>query len=172
MIQKIYRLGDDVLRKSSEPVTQIDDSIRQLAKDMFETMYKANGVGLAAPQIGRNIRLVTIDVESNPIILINPEIKKSVGKDTAEEGCLSVPGLREKVQRANKVIAFAIDLEGNTIEITAEGLMARAIQHEIDHLEGILFIDRISKARKIQIKRELEMIQAGENIQRSDDEEE
>ncbi|MBF0408381.1 MAG: peptide deformylase [Candidatus Riflebacteria bacterium] len=164
MLQKIHRIGEELLRKESEPVKEINDSIKNLVKDMFETMHEANGVGLAAPQIGQNIRLFVIDVDNNPLVFINPRIKKMTGKETAEEGCLSVPGLRECVQRATRVTAEAFDIDGHSFEIKAEGLAARAIQHELDHLDGVLFVDRISKSRKNQIRYKLEQLEAGKDL--------
>ena len=126
MIRRILHLGEETLRKPSEPVTTVDDELRTLVKDMFETMYKGNGVGLAAPQVGVNKRLFVIDTGDRPLAFINPEIVKSSGKETCEEGCLSLPGLRENVTRAKKILGRAQDLEGTTFEIEADGLMARA----------------------------------------------
>jgi peptide deformylase len=165
MYYRVLHYGEEPLRKDSEPVSEINDDIRKLVDDMFETMYASNGVGLAAPQIGKNIRLCVIDTGDDPLVFINPEIIKMAGKETAEEGCLSLPGLSEKVQRATKVLVQAVDLDGNEFEIEAEDLLARAIQHEVDHLDGILFIDRISKARKLQIKHELELIKQGHSLE-------
>ncbi|GAB4270851.1 MAG: peptide deformylase [Candidatus Rifleibacteriota bacterium] len=164
MIYRILHYGEEPLREESKPVNKIDNDLKRLIEDMFETMYTSNGVGLAAPQIGKNIRLFVIDTGEDPLVFINPEIIKSYGKEICDEGCLSFPGLSEKVQRATKVIARATDEEGNDYELEAEGLLARAIQHELDHLNGILFIDRISKARRLQIKHELELIQQGHSL--------
>ena len=166
MIHRILHIGEEPLRDVSEEIAVIDDEVRQLAADMFETMYKANGCGLAAPQIGVNKRLVVIDTDhEHKFVLINPEIIKASGKETCEEGCLSLPGLRENVQRATRVTARYMDLEGNTMEVTAEGLLARAIQHEIDHLEGVLFVDRISKARRMQIRHEIQILEQGGTLE-------
>lgn len=137
---------------------------------MFETMYDAKGVGLAAPQIGKNIRLAIIDIGDDPIVLINPKITKMSGKETCDEGCLSFPGLSEKVERAVKVITEYTDLDGDRYEMEAEGLLARAIQHELDHLDGVVFVDRISKARRLQIKWDLEAIKRGESLEDYDEE--
>lgn len=169
MIRRILHLGEDELRNSSETITTIDDDLRTLVRDMFETMYKNNGVGLAAPQVGVNKRLFIIDTGENPITFINPEILETSGKETCNEGCLSLPGLQETVTRAKWVKARATDLDGTTFEIEADGLLARAIQHENDHLDGVLFIDRISKARRLQIRHELEIIEAGGKIEYEDD---
>jgi peptide deformylase len=164
MVYRVLHYGEEPLREESQPIKEINDDIRRLVEDMFETMYAANGVGLAAPQVGKNIRLAIIDTGDDPLVFINPEIIKSSGKETCDEGCLSLPGLSEKVQRAARVIARATDLDGQDFEIEAEGLLARAIQHELDHLDGVLFIDRISKARRLQIKHELELIQKGHSL--------
>ncbi len=172
MKYRILHYGEEPLREPSQPVTEINDDIRRLVEDMFETMYESKGVGLAAPQVGVNLRLAIIDIGEDPLVLINPQILKHSGKETCDEGCLSFPGLTEKVERARKVVAEATDLDGSVYEIEAEGLLARAIQHELDHLDGVLFIDRISKARKLQIKHELEILKSGESLYDEDEEEE
>lgn len=172
MIYRILHYGEKPLREDSEPIEVIDDDIKRLVDDMFETMYAAKGVGLAAPQIGKNIRLVVIDCGDDPIAMINPNIIKMSGKEKAPEGCLSFPGLSENVQRATKVIAEYTDPnDGELYEVEAEGLLARAIQHEIDHLDGVVFIDRMSASRKLQIKRELELIKQGESLYSEDERE-
>lgn len=170
MKYRILHFGEEALRKECEPITEITDEIRQLVEDMFEAMYAANGVGLAAPQVGVNLALMIIDLGDDPLIFINPKIIKKSGKEICNEGCLSFPGLSEKVERATRVVAQAIDLNGDEFEIKAEGLLARAIQHETDHLEGILFVDRISKARKFQIRSELELIKQGHSLEEEEDE--
>lgn len=172
MKHRILHYGEEPLRNESEPVKEINDEVRKLAADMFETMYEGQGVGLAAPQIGVNLQVAVIDIGEDPIVLINPRIVRKWGKETCNEGCLSFPGLSEKVERALGVVAEAMNLDGETYEIEAEGLLARAIQHELDHLDGVLFIDRISKARKLQIKYELELIKQGESLYDEDEEEE
>ncbi len=172
MKYRILHYGEEPLKKVSEPVKVIDNDIKVLIKDMFETMYAANGVGLAAPQIGKNIRVVVIDCGDDPIAMINPSITKLSGKETGPEGCLSFPGLSENVQRATKVIAEYTDPEdGEVYEIEAEGLLARAIQHETDHLDGVVFVDRMSKARRLQIKNELEIIKQGGSLVEEEEEE-
>ena len=171
MKYRILHYGEEPLREASQPVTEINDDIRRLVEDMFETMYESKGVGLAAPQVGVNLRLAIIDIGEDPLVLINPQILKHSGKETCDEGCLSFPGLTEKVERARKVVAEATDLDGSVYEIEADGLLARAIQHELDHLDGVLFIDRISKARKLQIKHELEILKSGESLYDEDEEE-
>lgn len=162
MKYRILHYGEEQLRKESEPIKVIDDEIIKLVKDMEETMKKAEGIGLAAPQIGKNIRLAIIDADDELLIMINPQILKKSGTQTGNEGCLSFPGLSESVKRANKIVVQAVDIDGSEYELEAEGLMARAIQHEMDHLDGVLFVDRISKARKLQIKNELEQIKLGQ----------
>lgn len=171
MKHRILHFGEEPLRETSKPVEEINDDICRLVADMFETMYESKGVGLAAPQVGVNVRIAVIDIGEDPLVLINPRIISSSGKETCDEGCLSFPGLTEKVERARKVVAEATDLDGTEYEIEAEGLLARAIQHELDHLDGVLFIDRISKARKLQIKHDLELIKQGESLYEEDDEE-
>lgn len=172
MKHRILHYGEEPLRNESELVKEINDEVRKLVADMFETMYEGQGVGLAAPQIGVNLQVAVIDIGEDPIVLINPRIVRKWGKETCNEGCLSFPGLSEKVERALGVVAEAMNLDGETYEIEAEGLLARAIQHELDHLDGVLFIDRISKARKLQIKYELELIKQGESLYDEDEEEE
>lgn len=172
MKYRILHFGEEPLREDSEPVGVITDDIRRLVDDMFETMHESKGVGLAAPQVGVNLRIAIIDIGEGPLTLINPKIISSSGKETCDEGCLSFPGLTEKVERAKKVLAKATDINGTKFEIEANGLLARAIQHELDHLDGVLFIDRISKARKLQLKHELELIKQGETLYADDDDDE
>lgn len=140
------RTGEDpVLRQKARTITKISKKLRALVKDMLETMYHANGVGLAAPQVGISERLVVIDVGTGPIVLINPEIIKAEGENRDVEGCLSLPGRNEYITRAERVTVTALDLNGKKITLEGEGLLARAFQHEIDHLNGILFIDYLNK---------------------------
>jgi peptide deformylase len=147
-LRQIRTLGDDLLRKKSRKVDVINKRILTLIEDMKETMYKANGVGLAAPQVGVLKRLVVIDVGEGPIVLINPEILESSGSQIGEEGCLSIPGREENVDRPNYVKAKALNEKGEEIIIEGEELLARAICHEIDHLSGILFIDKVIKGEE------------------------
>lgn len=157
MIRPILQLPDPVLRKVSTPVKTIDDEIKALIKDMFETMYDAPGVGLAAIQIGVAQRVVTIDAsrgeeEKQPMVFINPEIvSASAEKDVKEEGCLSIAEYYEEVERPSAVKVRYMDEKGKVKEIEAEGLLARALQHEIDHLNGVLFIDHISKLKRDRV---------------------
>lgn len=134
---------DDVLRKKSKPVEKIDKRILELLDDMAETMKHADGVGLAAPQVGILRRVVVIDVGDGLIELINPEIVETSGQQRGAEGCLSIPGVRGEVIRPEKVRVKALNRKGEPIEITGTGLLARALCHEIDHLDGILFIDKV-----------------------------
>lgn len=147
-IRKIVELGDEKLRKHAKPVEKFDLRLRLLLKDMADTMYKANGVGLAAPQVGILRRAVVVDVgEDEPQLfeLVNPEIIAFEGEQEGPEGCLSVPGRSGVVKRPEKVTVRAQDGKGNPIEITAEGFLARAFCHEIDHLDGILYIDKMER---------------------------
>ena len=148
-ILEIKEYGEPVLREKSLPVKEITPEILNLIRDMAETMYTAPGVGLAAPQVGVSKRIIIIDGgEERLIILINPRIVKSEGEVIEEEGCLSIPGLYSEVKRSSKVTVKAFNESGEPIKITKEGLLARALQHEIDHLEGILFVDRIGKLKR------------------------
>lgn len=141
-VREIRKDGDEVLRKVCRKVEVIDDRILTLLDDMKETMYKAEGVGLAAPQVGVLRRVVVIDIGDGPIELINPVIVYESGEQLEEEGCLSVPGIRGQVKRPAKVIVRAMNRKGETIELEAEELLAIACCHEIDHLNGVLFTDK------------------------------
>jgi peptide deformylase len=169
MVRKIIKYGDPLLETKAEPVTEFDTpELRGTLSDMFETMYAAKGVGLAAPQIGLGQRISVIDVsvgenEADKIVIINPEIIFSEGKQVGEEGCLSIPGFREPVSRANKVRVRAKNEKGEDIELCGEELLARAFQHEIDHLNGILFISHLSALKRDIIRRKIKKLQkAGE----------
>ncbi len=150
---------NDVLATKAEAVRTIDAEVRQLVDDMIETMYDAPGVGLAAPQVGVLKRVTVIDVSARDetgqlYVFINPEIVHREGKIMWEEGCLSLPGIYEKVARAAKVVVKALDEDGNPFEVEAEELFAVAIQHELDHLDGVMFLDRLSHLkRRLAIKR-------------------
>lgn len=147
-ILPIYVLGAPVLRAATTPVAEITDDIRQLVDDMFETMYAAQGIGLAAPQVGRSERLAVIDVAGARYVLINPEIIEESGTDRAEEGCLSIPEIYGEVDRSTHVKVRATDIEGKEFEVEGTELLARCFQHEIDHLFGKLFIDYFSFLKK------------------------
>lgn len=164
MIREIVKYPDPILQRSTEKITEFNDELRQLADDMFESMYKAAGIGLAAPQIGLSKRITVIDLSNkeNPadkIILINPEIVEREGRQYAEEGCLSLPDIREKVSRAAKVKVRAQDLQGEWFELEGTELLARAFQHEIDHLDGILFLWRLSALKRDLILRKIRKLQ-------------
>lgn len=168
MLREIVKYPDPVLERPSEPVTAFDDELRKLVDDMFESMYAAKGIGLAAPQIGISKRLTVIDLsfQKNPeekIVLINPEITFREGKQYEEEGCLSLPEIREKVSRAARVKVKAQDVKGEWFELDGEELLARAFQHEIDHLDGVLFFRRVSALKRDLILRRVRKMQkAGE----------
>ncbi|MBE5771750.1 MAG: peptide deformylase [Clostridia bacterium] len=143
MVRKIITLGDETLRKISKPMPKFDLRLWLLLRDMADTMYKAEGVGLAAPQVGILRRVVVIDVGKGLIELVNPEIIATEGEQAGPEGCLSVPGRQGHVVRPNKVTVRAQDRKGKSFEITGEGLLARALCHEIDHLDGIVYVDKM-----------------------------
>lgn len=134
-------LGDPILRRETVPVTEVTDDLRKLIEDMFTTMYAAEGIGLAAPQVGRTERLAVVDVDGARYALINPEIVEREGTARAEEGCLSIPDVFGEVDRSQRVTVRALDIDGKPFELAADELLARCIQHEIDHLHGKLFLD-------------------------------
>ena len=169
--RQILKFPDKRLREVSRPIAEVTDEVRVLASDLLDVMYDEPGIGLAAPQAGEAIRLVVVDTqwteegtEPDPLVLVNPEIQQSEGKLVWKEGCLSVPNFEAEVERAERVRLCARDLEGQEVAIDATGLLAVCLQHEVDHLDGILFIDRISRLkrnlytqrRKKQLRRELE----------------
>lgn len=154
----ILHFPDSRLRTIARPVTQFDDELRQLVSDMFETMYAAPGIGLAATQVDCHIRLLVMDVsddQSRPRCLINPQIVKADGEEEMDEGCLSVPGFYERVRRAERIRVKAQDEQGETAEFVADGLEAVCIQHEMDHLEGKLFVDYLSNLKRDRIRSKL-----------------
>ena len=175
MVRKIVRYPDPVLRAKCRNVGEITPEIRTLAADMLETMREANGVGLAAPQVAVDLQLAVIDVSHNPdcltfmkvngekvdmvkhmpIVLMNPQLELGSDKEIGEEGCLSFPRLRGDIRRSSKIKVSYTDLDGQTVTVETDGLLARAFQHEIDHLNGILFIDRLNAVAKVSIKRKL-----------------
>ncbi len=155
----ILEYPDPRLRKKAAPVTVVDDALRQLAGNMLETMYAAKGVGLAATQVDVHKRLIVLDVSETrdqPLVLINPELLKAEGSGPGEEGCLSLPGIYDKLSRATNIRVRALDRDGNPFEMDAEGLLAVCIQHEMDHLEGKLFVDYLSELKRQLIRRRLE----------------
>lgn len=154
----ILRFPDPRLRTVAAPVTNIDDSIRAMAADMAETMYEAPGIGLAATQVDFHKQLIVIDVseaKDTLLVLVNPEILAEDGQQVGEEGCLSVPGVYDKVERAERVTVRYQDLDGKTQTLDAEGLLAVCIQHEIDHLHGKVFVDHLSMLKQTRIKSKL-----------------
>jgi peptide deformylase len=162
-IYKIVKYGDPILEKPGAPVKKFDEELEQLAEDMFASMYAAQGVGLAAPQIGLSMQLAVVDVTAgkNPeakIVLINPEIIHSEGEVREEEGCLSVPGFRGHVMRPQFVTVRAQNLTGESFEIRGENLLARAFCHEIDHLHGILFLQHLGMLKRDLIKRKIKKL--------------
>ena len=168
MIYPIVKYGNPVLEKLSETVTVFDDELQKLIEDMFESMYAAHGVGLAAPQIGIGRRIAVIDVtfKEDPkakLVLINPEIIHAEGKHTQSEGCLSIPEFRENVTRPDKVTVRAQDVQGQVFEKTGEELLARALLHETDHLNGKLYISHLSALKRDLMRRKIrKLIKAGE----------
>jgi peptide deformylase len=168
MIYPIVKFGDPVLEKPAAAITKFDGELAKLAEDMFESMYAAHGVGLAAPQIGVAKRIAVIDVtfKEDPnarIVLVNPEIIHAEGRLTSNEGCLSLPEFREQVTRPRRVTARAQNLKGETFEVTGEELLARALLHETDHLNGKLYISHISALKRDMIKRKIrKLMKTGE----------
>lgn len=156
---EVLSFPDERLKTVAAKVETVDTSIRTLVDDMFETMREENGIGLAATQVNRHVRVVVIDVsedQSNPYVFINPQIVEKQGSVVSEEGCLSVPGNYAKVERAENVTVKALNKEGEEFELKAEGLLAICIQHELDHLQGKLFIDYLSPLKRQRIKKKLE----------------
>ena len=178
MVLEITQYGNPVLRKKCSKIEEVDESIRKLAEDMIETMVDAQGVGLAAPQIGEDIRMAVVDVSHDPecisflrvngadakmedvmpLVFINPELELDGPRETETEGCLSIHDIQAKVRRPSMVKATLPQLDGSVIELEADGLLSRALQHEVDHLNGILFVDRISPASKLSVKRKLKRL--------------
>lgn len=168
MIYPIVKYGDPVLETVAKPVTEFDDKLKKLVEDMFESMYEAHGVGLAAPQIGISLHLAVIDVtfKEDPdakIVLCNPQIIKTEGKQSGQEGCLSIPEFRETVSRPKRVTVKAQDVTGKWFEMTGEDLLARAFVHETDHLNGKLYITHISALKRDLMKRKIKkLVKQGE----------
>lgn len=180
MIREIVQYGHPILRQRCRPVTEVDEPLIQLVADMLDTMIEANGVGLAAPQVGEDLRLAVVDVSHDPecvsllkvngedaeieaimpLIFINPELVFSQEKEIGMEGCLSIQGIRAEVRRPMAVKATLPQLDGTVLEIETDGLLARALQHEIDHLNGVLFVDRLSAVGKVSMKNRLKRLLA------------
>lgn len=165
MVREILIWPDPTLKKKASPVGKVDDSIRALVNDMFETMYAADGVGLAAPQVGILKRIIVLDTsprqpESKPVAMIDPEIIAKEGSARYTEGCLSIPGEAEEVERAAKVTVRYLDVSGQTQTLVAEGLLAVAVQHETDHLSGTMFVDYLSPLKREVIRKRMKRLKA------------
>lgn len=178
MILEITQYGNPVLRKKCRPVAEVDDDIRKLAQDMIETMIDAQGVGLAAPQVDRDLQLAVVDVSHDPecisylrvngedveltqmmpLVFLNPSLEFGSEKESSTEGCLSIEGISAEVRRPTEVKASLEMLDGTKIVVETDGLLSRAIQHETDHLNGVLFVDRLSAAAKVSIRRKLKRV--------------
>jgi len=165
MVFEILLWPDERLEKKSEPVAQVDEEVRHLVSDMFETMQAAEGVGLAAPQIGVHKRVVVLDVrprlpDFKPLVLINPRIVQKAGSQLCEEGCLSLPGEFEPVERAASVQVEFLDEEGASQVLDCEGFLAIAVQHEMDHLEGVVFVDKVSSLKRELIRKRMRRLKS------------
>ena len=167
-VLNIVKYGAGVLREKAVPVTAINDDIRALVTDMLASMYAAEGVGLAAEQIGRTEAICVIDIPAEeacgvkmPLVLINPEIRELDGQQCGQEGCLSFPGIYVQVKRAEKAVVDYMDLDGNAASVEATGLLSRALQHEIDHLNGVLLVDKMSAVQKVAHAGKLKRMKAG-----------
>jgi peptide deformylase len=162
-VLEIRMMGDPVLRERAAEVEAVDDELRRLARSMFDTMYEAEGVGLAAPQVGVLRRLVVVDSReqgASPLTLVNPRVVAAApGTERAEEGCLSIPGLRDVVERPASVVVEGEDLDEQPVRIEAEGLLARILQHEIDHLDGVLFLDRLTPLKRRMLLKRWQKVQ-------------
>lgn len=174
MIYPVVTFGHEILRQKAVPVAEINDEVRQLVQDMLESMYAAKGVGLAAEQVGRTESVCVIDVPRDaekeacrdenaailmPLVLINPEIVSAEGKQRNEEGCLSFPEIGAPITRADKVTVTYTDRDGVSQTVTARGLLSRAIQHEVDHLSGVLLVDKMSPMQKMSVSGQLRRLQ-------------
>lgn len=161
---EIRLMGDPVLRERAEAIDAVTGELRDLARDMFDTMYEADGVGLAANQVGVLRRLIVVDPREDGVVpraLVNPRVVATAEEtERAEEGCLSIPGLRDIVERNATVVVEALDLEGETIRVEAEGLHARVLLHEIDHLDGVLFLDRVSPLKRKMLLKKWQKVRA------------
>ena len=168
-IHEVVIMGDPILRTAAAEVDAFDPDLKTLVRDMFETMYHAEGIGLAAPQIGISQRVIVVDLRSEEqpearLALINPEIVwASKESEKAPEGCLSIPGLEEVIKRSSAIRVEAVDIDGGSIELETEGLFARVLQHEIDHIDGILFVDRVSALKRRILMKKWKKIQSEED---------
>jgi peptide deformylase len=163
-VLKIELLGSEVLRKRAEEIAEVDDELRALIRDMFATMYDAEGVGLAGPQVGVSRRVIVVDVKDQgdgPFALVNPTIvERSRETEKAEEGCLSIPGVSSVVERPLKVVAEGLNEHGDPVRVEGEGLLARCLLHEVDHLDGVLFIDKLSALKRAMLLKKYRSQQA------------
>ena len=168
-IHEVVIMGDPILRTAAAEVDAFDPDLKTLVRDMFETMYHAEGIGLAAPQIGISQRVIVVDLRSEEqpearLALINPKVVwASKESEKAPEGCLSIPGLEEVIKRSSAIRVEAVDIDGGSIELETEGLFARVLQHEIDHLDGILFVDRVSALKRRILMKKWKKIQSEED---------
>ncbi|MCP3101954.1 peptide deformylase [Myxococcus sp. K15C18031901] len=165
MVREILIWPDPILKQKAKPVAKVDDTVRALVKDMFETMYAADGVGLAAPQVGVLQRIIVLDTtprqpESKPLAMINPEIVAMEGETTYTEGCLSIPGESEDVDRAAFVTVKYLDVDGNEQTLRCDDLLAIAVQHETDHLNGTVFVDHVSTLKREIIRKKMKRLKA------------
>lgn len=165
-VLKIELLGSAVLRRRAGEIADIDEDLRRLVRDMFETMYAAEGIGLAGPQVGVDRRLIVVDVgdeTSAPMALINPQVvEASDERDRAEEGCLSIPGVAGVVERHSRVVVEGLSETGEPVRVEADGLLGRCLQHEIDHLDGVLFVDRLSPLKRNMVLKKYRTLAAEE----------
>lgn len=162
----IRLIGDHILSRKAEPVAEINQEIKTFVENLLFTMYERDGVGLAAPQVGRSLRIFTVDVKwttegKNPLVFINPEIIGCSGEISMEEGCISLPGIYTDVTRAEEIEIKAFDADGKSFTLHADGMLARAIQHEYDHLDGIVFLERIPKMRQLFYRRQVRQLKKG-----------
>jgi peptide deformylase len=166
---KIELLGAPVLRQRAAEVIEIDDELRTLIADMYDTMYAAEGIGLAGPQVGVSRRVLVVDLndpEHPRFALVNPTVVELAGeKEKGEEGCLSIPGVSSQVERRTRVVVDGVDENGHPVRIEADGLLARCLQHEIDHLDGVLFIDHLSSLKRSMLLKKYRQLQAEEKMQ-------
>lgn len=170
-VRPITIYGHPILRQNTRPVENIDDALHTLVDDMIETMRAADGIGLAAPQVSESVRVCVVNMElveeaneASPKAFVNPEILASDGTSTMEEGCLSIPDIREEVQRPERIRVRYQDLEGKQHEEEIDGLLARVLQHEIDHLDGVLFVDRMPQVKRKLLSKKLKKLADGENL--------
>lgn len=165
MVREILIWPDPILKQKAKPVAQVDDKVRALVKDMFETMYSAEGVGLAAPQVGVLQRIIVLDTsprqeDAKPLAMINPEIIGMEGRTTYTEGCLSIPGEAEDVDRAARVTVRYLDVDGQEQTLACDALLAIAVQHEVDHLDGIVYVDHVSTLKREIIRKRMKRLKA------------